>query len=78
MSIWMSFTRPLALISTGRLGGLQGAQLVEPQALQHPADGGGGDTSFAGDRLAGHALAAQHLDLVDRGLGRRLTQVFGT
>src|SRR5690349_11713030 len=39
-------TRPLALISTGRLGWLQRAPLVEPQALQHPADGGGGDTSF--------------------------------
>jgi hypothetical protein len=33
------------------------------------------ETPVSGDRLAGHALAAQHLDLVDRGLRRWLTQM---
>jgi len=69
---------PLALVAARWFGRLEGAQPVEAQALEDPADGGGGDTGFGGDRLAGQALAAQRLDAIDRGLGCRLTQMIGT
>ena len=69
--------RPLALVSAGRLGRLEGAQLVEAQALEDAADGGRRDADFGGDRLAGQALAAQRFDALDHGLRRRLAQPIG-
>jgi len=63
----------IALVAARWFGRLEGAQPIEAQALEHPADSGGRDTGFDGDRLAGQALAAQSLDAIDRGLGCRLT-----
>jgi len=68
----------IALVTARWFGRLEGAQPIEAQALEHPADGGGGDTGFGGDRLAGQALPTQRLDAIDRGLGCRLTQTIGT
>jgi len=64
---------PLALVAAGRFGRLQGAQLVETQALEHAADGGGRDANSGSDLLTGQALAAQTFDTVDHRLWRRLT-----
>jgi hypothetical protein len=62
-------TEPVTLIAPRWLSRFQHAQSIEAQALEDTADGGSRDASFGGDRLAGHALAAQRLNLVDRGLG---------
>src|ERR1700681_301948 len=67
-------TGPFPFIATGRFGGLQGAQLIEAQALQHTAHRGGRDADLAGDRLAGQALAAQARDTLDDRLRRRPMQ----
>ena|SRR5262249_48509594 len=45
----MSLAGPLALIDSRRLSRLQGAQLIEAQALEHAADGGRLDAGFGGD-----------------------------
>ncbi len=68
---------PLALVAAGRFGRLQGAQLVEAQALEGAADRGGRDADRGGDLLAGHALAAQAFNTIDHRLGRRLAQPMG-
>src|SRR4029079_9321077 len=65
---------PLALVSARRFGRFQGAQLVEAQALEHAAHGGGGDADRGSDLLAGRALAAQAFDAINDGLWRRLMQ----
>jgi hypothetical protein len=65
---------PLALVAAGRFGRLQGAQLVETQALEGAADRGGRDADHGGDLLAGQALAAQAFDALDHLRRRRLTQ----
>src|SRR5258707_2861730 len=67
----------LALVAARRLGRFQGAQLVEAQALEHAADGGGRDADGDGDLLAGHALAAQAFDALDHLRRRRLAQPMG-
>ena len=71
------FAGPVTLVTARRFGRRQGAQAVEAQALEHTADGSGRDAGFGGDRLAGQALAAQPLDALDRGPGRRLVQPVG-
>src|SRR5258708_28611164 len=66
--------RPLPLIAAGRLGGLEGTQPVEAQALKDAAHRGGRDADFVGDLLAGHALAAQAFNALDDRLRRRSMQ----
>src|SRR5205814_2400932 len=68
---------PLALVSAGWFGWFQGAQLVEGQALEHAAHGGGRDADRDGDLLAGAALAAQAFDAINDRLWRRLMQPMG-
>ena len=60
----------LALVSARRRGRLESAQAIRAQALEDTADSGRRHAGFGGDRLAGQALTAQHLDAVDRGLWR--------
>src|SRR5580700_7153218 len=69
--------RSLALVAAGRFSGVQGALLVEAQALEHAADGGSRDANGGGDLLAGHALAAQAFDALDHLRRRRLAQPMG-
>src|ERR1700716_2165249 len=65
-------------LAAGRLSGLEGAQLVEAQALEDPAHRGRRDADLGGDLLARHTLAAQGLDAFDHRLRRRLAQVVGS
>ena len=60
----------LALVTAHRLRRFQRCQPIEPQAPQNAADGRWRDAQFGGDLLAGVALAAQPLDLLDDRLGR--------
>jgi hypothetical protein len=64
------FARILTLIAANRLG-LQSAQLVQAQSMQNPTDSGQRDAGHGRDLLAGPALAAQSLDLVNDLLWRR-------
>jgi hypothetical protein len=65
------FARILTFIAANRLG-LQSAQLVQAQSTQNPTDGGRRDASLGRDLLAGQALAAQSLDLLNDLQRRRL------
>ena len=67
-------TGVLALVTAHRLGRFQRCQPIEPQAPQDTADGRWRDAQFGGDLLAGVALAAQPLDLLDDRLGCRPMQ----
>jgi hypothetical protein len=66
--------RLLALISAGWLGRLQGAQLAQPQALEHAADGGGRDADGGRDLLARYPLAPRTFNPLDHLRWRRLAQ----
>src|SRR5512145_2085565 len=63
------FPRPLAFVAQHRCGRLQGAQPVQPQALEDAADGGRRDLDLERDLPAGAALAAEGGDLFDHGGG---------
>jgi hypothetical protein len=64
------FTWVLALIASDGLW-LQGAEFVQTQSSQNPADAGRRDPNFRGDRLAGQTLAAQQLhNSLRRGLAQ--------
>ena len=67
----------LALVPAGWLGRLEGAQLAQPQALEHTAHRRRRDADSGGDLFAGHALAAQAFDALDHLRRRRLTQPMG-
>ena len=60
----------LAFVAAYRLGGFQGAELVQAEPLQNPADGGRRDPNFGGDRLAGQPLPPQRFDPLDERLRR--------
>src|SRR5262249_35331895 len=64
----------LAFISPGWPGWLQGAQLAQPQALEHTAHRRRRDADSGGDLLARHALAAQAFDALDHLWRGRLSQ----
>lgn len=65
------FSGVLALVTADRFGRFQSAEFVKPQASQDAADTGRRDVQFGGDLLAGVALTAQALDLLDNRLRRR-------
>jgi hypothetical protein len=65
------FARILTLVAANRLG-LQSAQLVQAQSTQNPTDSGRRDAGLGRDLLAGQALAAQSLDLLNDLQRRRL------
>ena len=64
----------LALIAAHRLGRLQCADAVEPQAPEDAADGGRRDAEFSRDLLAAEALSAQPLHFGDDRLRGRAAQ----
>lgn len=64
----------LAFIAPDRFGGFQGAEAVQAQPTENPADRGRGDTGFGGDLLARPALAPQPLNFCDNCLRRRPAQ----
>src|SRR5215471_3230828 len=53
------FAEPLTLVAADGFGRFECPQLVEPEALQDPADAGRRDAQFGSDLLAGPALAPQ-------------------
>ena len=55
----------LPLVAADRLGRLERRDAIEAEALEDAADGRRRDAEFGGDLLAGPALAAQGLDLLD-------------
>jgi hypothetical protein len=68
------FARVLALIAPDRLSGFQSTQLIQAEPTQDAADSGGRDAGLGSDLLAGPALTAQPLDLLDNRLRRRPVQ----
>jgi len=68
------FAGVLTLVAAHRLGRFQSLDAVEAQAAQNTAHSGGRDAEFGGDLLAGVALPAQLLDLLDNRRGRRPVQ----
>jgi hypothetical protein len=64
----------LPLVAADRLGRLQGGKAIEAEALEDAADGCRRDAELGGDLLAGEALTAQDLDLLDNGCRGRLAQ----
>ena len=66
--------RLFALISAGWLGRLQGAQLAQPQALEHTAHRRRRDADRSGDLFARHALATQAFNALDHLWRRRIAQ----
>jgi hypothetical protein len=60
--------RMLAFIAPDRFGLLQGAELVQAEPMQNPADGRWRHAGLGGDLLASPALTAQLFDLLDNRL----------
>src|ERR1700726_5266312 len=58
----------LSLVAAHRRGRLEGAEAVQAQPLQAPADGCWRDAGLLGNRLAGQALEPQLADPGDDGL----------
>ena len=66
-----------ALVTADRHGRREVLQPAQPEPSQDTADGGRRDPDLLGDLVTGPALAAPGGDLLDDGLGRRLTQPMG-
>src|SRR5690606_17964362 len=67
-------TGMLAFIAPHGLCRLQRTEAIEPEALEHTADGSWRDAHLGSNLLAGHAPAAQRLDLLHGHTGRRPTE----
>ena len=67
-------TGMFALIAPDRLRWLQHRDAVETEAPENATDGGGRDTDFGSDLLAGPAPAAKGFDLLDHDCRRRPIQ----